>query len=188
MARWLGARRNVVVIDADEVGHQTLKDVPVKRQIRQRFGDAVFDEKGEVNRALLGRQVFGSTAEARQARSDLEGIVHPRIREAMERTIWEARASGDVEAVVLDAAVLLEANWNELCDAVVFVDAPYRQRLERVAESRGWSERELASRESSQLPLDAKRSAADETIKNSDNVDQAGARLEQIFERITHRD
>lgn len=188
LACWLAARRNVLVADGDEAGHRALEESSVKQQIRQRFGDTVFDEKGEVSRAALGRLVFGSTVEARRARSDLEGIVHPRIRETFRGLIREARASGDVEAVILDAAVLLEAKWDELCDAVVFVDAPYSQRLQRVAENRGWDERELALRESSQLPLDVKRTAADATIKNSDTVDRAGAHLEHIFERIINRD
>ena len=103
---------------------------------------------------------------------------------SLERRIREARASGEVEAVILDAAVLLEAGWHELCDSIVFVDAPYEQRLERVAESRGWNEREIALRESSQLSLDAKRAASNETIDNSATVGEAGARLERILERI----
>ncbi len=185
MARWLGARRDIVVVDADDIGHRVLEDDPVKQQIRQRFGDLVLDEKGEVNRAALGRHVFGSAAEVRQARSDLEKIVHPRIRVSLERMIREARASGEIEAIILDAAVLLEAGWDELCDAVVFVDAGYRQRLERVAESRGWDEQEFALRESSQLSLVAKQAASDETIKNFDTIGEAGARLEQLLGRIT---
>jgi dephospho-CoA kinase len=175
-----------VVIDGDEVGHHVLREPQVKEEIRNRFGDSVFDERGEVIRSALGRRVFGPAAAHREARTELEKIVHPRIGTAFAEQIAAARASGDVTAVLLDAAVLLEAGWKDQCDAVVFVDAPDRHRLERVAAGRGWNEEELRKRESSQLPLEAKRHAADYVVENSGSLDEAAARLERVVSQI-HR-
>ena len=62
-------------------------------------------------------------------------------------------------AIVLDAAVLLEAGWDDLCDRVVFVEAPRAERLRRVSASRGWSAEALTARERSQWPAEAKRNA-----------------------------
>lgn len=187
IARWLAARRKVVIADGDTFGHQALKDPQVKEQIRRRFGDSVFNPEGDVIRAALGRKVFGSTTDCVTARNDLEKLVHPRIRDAFVGTIAKARASNDVEAVILDAAVLLEAGWNELCDVVVFVETPYPQRLERASSSRGWSEERFTNREASQLALDEKRAASDHVITNLGPVEIAGTRLEQILEQIIHQ-
>ena len=76
------------------------------------------------------------------------------------------RATGGRPCIVLDAAVLLEAGWDDLCDRIVFVDAPRAERLRRVEAARGWSERALEARERSQWPVDEKRRRADWIIDN----------------------
>ncbi len=66
----------------------------------------------------------------------MEAIVHPRMRSRfltdIERIPWAG--GGTDRFVVLDAAVLLEAGWDELCDLIVFVDAPGLSRMRRVEE------------------------------------------------------
>src|SRR5439155_22703091 len=114
--------RPVAVIDADQLGHQVLNLPNVQERILKRFGPTVFDSQGEISRSSLGRVVFGAEITAAQARRDLEAIVWPEIRSLLEREIRELRRQANVEAIVLDAAVLLEAGWNDLCDVVVFID------------------------------------------------------------------
>ena len=65
---WVAAKRNIIVLDGDQAGHQALKQSVVKEQIRQRFGSDVFNADGEVNRKKLAEKVFGSSAEQQQAR------------------------------------------------------------------------------------------------------------------------
>ena len=50
---------------------------------------------------------------------------------------------------MLDAAILLEAGWDDLCDLIVFVDAPREERMRRVQEQRGWSREMFEAREAS---------------------------------------
>ncbi len=138
----------------------------------------------QISRAALGRVVFGSDAAAETARRDLEAIVHPEIRSLLEHTIRELRRQANVEAIVLDAAVLLEAGWNDLCDVVVFIDTPQADRIARVQAGRGWSAEELAKREASQWPLPRKRAAADAVLDNSNDVDHAARQLEQVIANL----
>ncbi len=135
----------------------------------------------QISRAALGRVVFGSDAAAETARRDLEAIVHPEIRSLLEREIRELRRQANVEAIVLDAAVLLEAGWNDLCDVVVFIDTPQADRIARVQAGRGWSAAELAQREASQWPLPRKRAAADAVIDNSTSLDDAVRKLSELI-------
>ncbi len=138
----------------------------------------------QISRAALGRVVFGSDVAAQTARRDLEAIVHPEIRSLLEREIRELRRQANVEAIVLDAAVLLEAGWNDLCDVVVFIDTPQADRIARVQAGRGWSAAELAKREASQWPLPRKRAAADAVLDNSNDVDHAARQLDQVIANL----
>ena len=77
---------------------------------------------------------------------------------------------------MLDAAILLEAGWDDLCDLVVFVDAPRSERLRRATGSRGWSDQDFTARERAQWPCERKQLRADFVI--STNAPLHSLRLE----------
>lgn len=187
VAEWLGRRRPVVIVDGDAAGHEVLKKSETREKIRNRFGEAVFDRSGRVDRKALASRVFGRSAEEQRARRDLEQIVHPEIRKELVRQIEAARSAAEREVILLDAAVLLEAGWDDLCDAVIFVDTPEAQRLRRAVQSRGWDEKTLRDREASQRTLQQKRSACQAAIDNSRSLDEAGAQLEHLLNEIIAR-
>lgn len=159
--RFQGAR-----LDADRAGHTALAQPEVKSRLRQQFGDKIFDAQGQILRSHLAGLVFGSSAGQQSARRELEQIVHPVIRAELLSQLDQHQSQQDCRLIVLDAALLLEAGWDALCDGVVFLDVPPEQRLARV-QGRGWSSEDLQRREESQLPLDEKRRRADFIANNA---------------------
>ncbi len=184
LTRWLGQRLRVAVVDADAAGHAALLEPEVRRALRARFGPEIFDPEGQVIRSRLAVRVFGATPRHREARQMLEAIVHPVIRRRLEEAIANYRQRGEYDLILLDAAVMLEAGWNNLCDVLVFVDAPLEQRQARVQAMRCWTTEELEHREASQWPLDDKRTAADFVVDNSGELEAAGR---QLLEFLQHR-
>ncbi len=153
---WVAAefgRRGATVVDADSLAHELLRNPLVSSEVIRTFGSRVLASDGMVDRKTLGAVVFEDAA----ARKRLESILHPRIREFAEQSIACAISEGR-PVVVLDAALLLESGWDELCDAIVFVDAPISVRRARVAEHRSWPSSEHVRREHAQAPLEAKSS------------------------------
>ena len=185
LANWICEHFPVESINADSIGHEVLRLAKVKQQLLERFGQEIFDDEGEVIRPALGQLVFGSGGAQQAARADLEEIVHPLIRQQFHDLIDAIKAKGMAQAILLDAAVLLEAGWQDLCDAVVFVDTPRELRFQRVAQSRGWSKQSFDSREQSQLDIEEKRRIAQHTIDNSVSVEQAGQALWQWIENLS---
>jgi len=183
LARWVAGQRNVRTLDADSAGHRALQNDAVRRQLCERFGDGILDASGAVSRPQLAAIVFGDSSEHRQRREALEEIVHPIIRAEIRAQLEQAAADPDLDLILLDAALLLEAGWNELCDAVVFVDTPRETRLERVRENRNWSDDELQRREASQKSVTEKRAAADAVVDNSRSIEIAGGQFLEWFER-----
>ena len=184
LARQLADRHPVEIVEGDAAGHEVLKESAVKEQIREAFGAEVFASDGQVDRRKLGRMVFGKAPERQAARQRLESIVHPRITEILKRQIVQARSRPGVEAVILDAALLLEAGWQNLCDVVVFVETAFAERLRRVAEGRGWSAAELQLREESQFPVERKRKEANHVVDNTGDARVALSQLEDIYSRV----
>jgi dephospho-CoA kinase len=85
---------------------------------------------------------------------------------------------------VLDAPLVIEAGLNRLCDVMVFVDAPRKARLARVAKERGWDEAELKRREKRQKPLDYKRKSADFLIRNTLSRKNTLAQVRRLYNHI----
>jgi dephospho-CoA kinase len=184
--------RGAVVIDADLVGHEVLNDPWVRGRITERFGVAVLAKSGSepgspavIDRRALGAIVFADPA----ARQDLESIVHPRMRtrfvEVIERD--QRPSGGDDRLVVLDAAILLEAGWDDLCDLTVYVDAPRDLRLARVERQRGWTRATFEAREQAQWPGARKRGLADLVIKNDAGIDALRREVDRALAWLADR-
>jgi dephospho-CoA kinase len=167
------------VLDADRAGHEVLRLPHVEAAARQRWGDAIFGPDGRIDRARLARVVFGAGPEAEQERKYLEQLTHPEIGGLLKRQADAFEASG-VKVAVLDAALLLEAGWDGMCEKTVFVESPRQSRLAR-ALARGWTEEDFAAREGVQESLDRKRPRADVILDNSGSPERTRAQVEQLW-------
>jgi dephospho-CoA kinase len=101
-----------------------------------------------------------------------------RFLTAIACAVQPGRAAG--RAVVLDAAILLEAGWDDLCDLVVFVDAPRGERIRRASLQRGWSTAAFEARERAQMPCDEKRRRAALVITNAAGLDSLRREVDRL--------
>lgn len=175
----------LLIIDADQIGHELLADASVRQQLRELFGAGVFGPDGLVDRRSLAALVFGESAAHQQSRRRLEQVLHPAIRRETLRRIQ--LAPQDVDAVILDAALLLEAGWADECTALIFIDTPLSERQRRVQAGRGWSADELLRREAAQLPVDVKKARADFVVDNSGTPEAAARQMENCLQIILSR-
>ena len=175
-ARYFAARGGLVV-DADALGHEALKQPDTIDQIIKRWGTSVRKADGSLDRFAIGRIVFANPAE----RKILESIVFPYIGKRCEEEIAKGLTNPAVPFVVLDAAVLLEAGWNKEVDWIVYITAPRGQRIARLASRSGWTDAELASREAAQWREDVKQSRADVVIHNDADVGAMGSQIDSLL-------
>lgn len=164
------------VIDSDRLAHEELTSPEVIATLRDWWGDKVC-RSDHVDRRALASIVFNDPAELGR----LEKLLYPRIHCLRERLVAGYNADRMVRAIVLDAPKLYEAGLGDYCDAVIFVEADWSDRVRRVAASRGWSEEELKRRENLQNSLDTKRTNADYVVINHSSLDQLRTDVERIF-------
>lgn len=166
------------VISGDQLGHEALGQPDVEAVVRRRWGDGVLHPDGSVNRRRLGARVFAEPAELRE----LEQLVFPWIERRIREEIAAARADPAVAFIVLDAAVMLEAGWNKVCDWLVYIDVPRPQRLQRLRQQRGWSEEEVSARERAQLATTEKAARADFSVDNSGPPEQTARQVDELLQ------
>lgn len=162
MLESLGGR----VIDADLIAHNTLSYEEVKDKICKRWGKGVLNPPeagGEVDRNLLAKIVFST----REQIDELNKIVHPIVIDVIKGQIEEIERGGNVRAIVIDAALLVESNLANLCDIILFIDTTNQVRQRRVKDDRNWESAELARRERFQQSPTLKKKNADYVIDNN---------------------
>lgn len=170
------------LVDGDAIGHELLETPEVRQALRDRWGRQMFDAQGRVSRPAVAAVVFQNPPEL----AALNAIMHPRIRRRMEELIADAESQPSVLAVVMDAAVLLEAGWDDLCSHLVYIHAPDENRKLRTEQSRGWNGGEWQRREKSQIPLDTKRADCYYSLDNSSGVSHLREQIRSLFHQIVH--
>ncbi|MCH2213263.1 MAG: dephospho-CoA kinase [Fuerstiella sp.] len=167
------------IIDADKVGHDLLQDTDILKQLSEIFPASVFDTTGQVIRSGLADRVFGDSPGHRAALAQLQLIVHPGIQAEIKSQIRSV--APDVDAIVLDAAILLESGWADECDHLVYIHTPESTRIQRVTSTRSWTVEEFQRRELVQLPVYIKKQRADFIIDNSGTIDEAAQQMTGIL-------
>jgi dephospho-CoA kinase len=179
-ARLLAGPRGVV-LDADAAARAVLEEPRTATWLRERFGPGVLDAGGRPDREALARVVFDDPA----ARRDLEGWIHPAVRERIRRGLDEARAAGR-SPIVLDVPLLLENDADHglagECDFLVFIETDPDQRDRRAQERRGWAPGEVARRERLQIPLEEKRRRARHVVENRAGLPELEASLREVLD------
>jgi dephospho-CoA kinase len=178
VARWMGERPGVVVIDADVVAREVLEPGgPALDAVVARFGSDLLRADGSLDRAALGRVVFADTAALR----DLEAIVHPAVRPRIVAAMDDAEGHG-AAAVVIEAIRLVEGGLAALCDEVWLVACdPVVQRARLVG--RGSTTDAAAQRIEAQAGLtDRVAPAATRVIDTSGSQAATRALVEDALE------
>jgi dephospho-CoA kinase len=169
------------VIDADKVGHQIyLPDLPAWREIVDTFGPEVLNADRTINRQALGKLVFADP----EALRTLNRIVHPKMFDRMGVLIAEMRARGGMKAIVVEAAVLIEANWMALVDQVWVVVASEAVVVDRLAKQRHLSSEQLRTRIAAQLTNDERLKHADVVIRNDGSLEEVCHAVQQAWDQL----
>jgi len=177
------AQLGAVILNADEVGHETLKPgTEAWQEIASTFGQGVVKDNGEIDRGKLSEIVFNNP----EALARLNSIMHPRMYRAMKRSIEERQRQG-AEVIVLEAAILVEANWTPLVDEVWVTTAPEATVVRRLRDSKGLTEAQALARIRSQLPPQERAKHADVIIDNDCELEEVEARVKELWRALHAR-
>lgn len=170
------------VIDADKVGHEIyLPGKEAWHQLTTAFGRDILAPDRTIDRKKLGALVFGSD----DARKKLNGIVHPLMFQDIDRRIKAKRAEGFTKPIVVEAAILIEANWLPLADEVWLVVTNKTAVIDRVATQRGMAAKETEARIASQLSDSERRKYAQVVIENDDTLEALRQAIGAAWRRVS---
>ena len=176
------ADRGATLIDADVLAREAVEpDTQALKDIVKRWGKDVLKSDGSLDRGALRQIVFGNRDELEA----LNRIVHPGVTRLRDKEIARARERGD-QLVVCVIPLLFERNLVDEFDAIVLVDAPRPQRLERLVRTRGLDETDAMNMIVSQMPAELKRARADYVIENNGSLEDLERDVDTLWSSL-HR-
>lgn len=169
------------VLDADQIGHEVLEAPETVAAIVGQWGEGILTD-GKIDRRSLARIVFAKTEVENTDLERLEKITHPEIGKRIRQRLADLKSQPKIPAVVLDAPVMFKAQWNQLCDKIIFVETDLSIRQQR-ASQRGWDSGEIARREAMQTSLEVKRSLSTDFINNSKSREETYHQIRELWRK-----
>ena len=171
----------VPAIDADRLAHDAVAvGTPGLAAVVARFGTGVLDTNQQLNRAALGAIVFADE----RARLDLEAIVHPMVRRAIND--WYASLLPDTPFAVAEIPLLYETGRDREFAAVIVAACEPSQQIERLRR-RGLDDRAARQRIAAQLPIEEKVRRADYAVKTDGSFADTDAQVDAVRDQLLAR-
>jgi dephospho-CoA kinase len=169
--------RGCEVLDLDLLGHKLmLPGQAVYDEIVREFGREVLAGDASVDRKKLGAIVFRDP----ERRAALNRILHPPIRDAVQRWFAAMDRPGGPDFAFVEAALLVEAGYRNELDRLVVCWSKPEQQIERLM-ARGLSAEQARQRVAAQMPVDEKRRAADDEIDCSGTIEETEKQVETLL-------
>jgi dephospho-CoA kinase len=170
------------VIDADLLGHRTYEPgSPAYAQVVAAFGQDIVASDHTIDRRALGAKVFGKPAQLKT----LTDIVWPAIRALAEGEVARVRANGSARVIVVEAAVLFEAGWQDLGDEVWVNIVDREIAIERAMKRDKIARETIEKRLDAQLSNAERIARADVVIDNNGTPEEMLAQLRRHWARIS---
>lgn len=179
LTRILGKLPGTLVLDVDQMAKGLyVPGSQVYLQVTQAFKHySILDSAGQVNRRKLGQVVF-SAPEQLEA---LNRICFPQLRLEIEGRL---RTATGWKLAVIDAGVLLQANWDSLCDEVWTTVVKEEIAVERIMERDGLSRSEAVSRVASQMPLSERLRRCKVALETNGSVQELEIKVQRELKRL----
>ncbi len=169
------AVRGAVIVDADVIARQVVQaGTPTLAALVDRFGSAILDESGALDRKALAAVAFADP----ELLKALNAITHPAIGVEIARQIAAQR--DDDAVVVLDAALLFDSAREAMVGRMA-VDVDPAVAVERLVAHRGFSPHDAWARVNAQMPREDRRAKADFVIDNSGDLEHLESEVERAW-------
>ncbi len=166
----------VPIIDTDVIARDVVaKGAPALAQIRADFGDSVFNEDGVLDRKAMRKLVFSDDSKRRQ----LEGILHPRIREA---AVVQAQAVTDPYMIIV-VPLLVGSPMKAFMDRALVVDCGENVQLRRLLARDTENEAQARRMIAAQTSREERLAIADDVLVNDTDLDQTRRQVGALHHR-----
>lgn len=169
-----------LVLEADRIAQKLEQPSGVCfPAILQLFGREILDFYGKIDRQKLGGIVFSDRKKLEQ----LNQIVHPAVKETIQKRIQLSQAEEPERNIVIEAALLLEDHYDKICDRIWYIYSDIEIRKKRLKELRGYSDEKIATVIKNQLSEEIFKERCDSIIFNDTTEEELIKQIENCLRK-----
>lgn len=178
------SKMGVDVLLADNLAHEVYpQESDSWNQIVEYFGPEILDSDNQINRKKLADCVFTDS----RALKELNNIVHPPLKKLII-SILRDKADNQVQIVLLEAAILVFAGWQDIVDEIWLVQTPRELVENRLSNIGKFNSKDIQNRINTQMHYFDNKEFADIIIDNSSTKQSLELKINKLWEeRILKR-
>lgn len=179
---FLAEQPGVRVMLADEIAHELMEPQTecFKRLQTEFAGEDLYQPDGSFDRQKLAAVLFSDP----KKRERLNAIVHPAVREYVIQQKNLEQQKGNISLLVLEAALLIEEHYDEICDELWYIYTSRENRRARLKASRGYSDARVDEIFASQLTEEAYRRHCSIVIDNNGTIEETIAQTKAALQTL----
>jgi dephospho-CoA kinase len=163
--------------DADKIVESLLQETEVLQQIRNLFGDGIFQANGGLDKQKVAAIIFSDNA----SRRSLEDILHPLVFKKINRLLEHPDRKSRI--VVVETPLLFERGYEGRFQCIITVQTEQERALHRL-EKKGLKQEEALQRIRSQLPIEEKIRKSDFIVNNNGSPAETEQQVINIYEKL----
>lgn len=168
-----------LVVYADDLAADLQsKDGACYEPLRQLLGDDAYTAEGELDRKKVAERMYQNE----HLKEEMEAIIHPAVKKEIRQMIDKAKENGNILLFFIEAALLIEDHYEEICDELWYVYADPSVRRQRLKDSRGYSDEKIDRIFASQLSDEVFREHCKVVIDNSHTEQEACMQVCEVLE------
>lgn len=181
---YLREKPRTKVMLADEIAHLLMEPgTDCYDKLHREFQDEpIWQKDGYIEKEALGKMIFSHPGK----RERLNRIVHPAVKEYVRQQQKLESEKGELNYLILEAALLIEEKYNEICDELWYIYTDSNVRRIRLKESRGYSDEKIDNILASQLSEEEYRKACQVVIDNNGTFEESATQIENALRRYAH--
>lgn len=178
--KYLASREDTKVMLADDIARKLSEPgQSCNEKLQELFaGTDVFDEKGQMDRPKAAAIIFKDETR----RNGMNEILHPAVKEYVLHVLEQEKEEGRLRYLVLEAALLIEEHYGEICDELWYIYTSEENRRARLKQSRGYSDEKISEMFESQLCENEYRRHCKVVIDNNGTTEETIAQVRTIIE------
>ena len=168
---------NARIVEADRVGHEVMeKGGEAYNKIVDYFTEDILDTDRNIDRKKLASIVFNN----KEKLEKLNSFVHPAVKHEIIRRKEQAQKD-NIDFFIIEAALLIEAGYRDICDKFIYIYANENVRRERLRQSRGMTDEKINEVMKNQLSEDVFTKMCDYKVDNSGKMEETFEKLKKIL-------
>lgn len=176
---YLKSHTNSEVVLADDLAKELMAPgTKLNQKLQETFDVSLFESDGAIRKEAFAKEILSDD----KKREKLNSLVHPAVKQEVQKRVKEHREKKDVDYFFLEAALLIEDGYKALCDELWYIYVTEDNRRERLKKNRGYDDKRIDDAFKAQLEEFEFLDACCVTIDNNGSVEDTWEQLKRVLE------